>query len=138
MKKTLIILLVAVNILSAYSQKTSSNNTVLTSEVKKQAKAMADAFIKEDYKTFLKFTHPTLIQVMGGENKMITTLTKTINQTKSQGVSFLSITFDNPTKIVKSKNELQCTIVQHLTAKVPSGNHPDCRERITLYLLQCQ
>ena len=74
MKKAFIILLIAINILSAYSQKTSSNNTVLTSEVKKQAKAMADAFIKEDYKTFLKFTHPTLIQVMGGENKMITLL----------------------------------------------------------------
>jgi hypothetical protein len=121
MKKTLIILLIAINFLSAYSQKTSSNNAVLTNEVKKQANEMGDTFIKGDYKSFVKFTHPTLIQVMGGENKMIATLTKTINQTKSQGVSFLSIVFDNPTKIVKTKNELQCTIVQHLTAQVPNG-----------------
>lgn len=121
MKKKLIVFFIVVNILSGYSQKTSSNTAVLTNEVKKQANEMGDAFIKGDYKSFVKFTHPTLIQVMGGENKMISTLTKTINQTKSQGVSFLSIAFDSPTTIVKTKNELQCTIAQHLTAQVPNG-----------------
>lgn len=121
MKTYFIFLLLVVGNFSGYSQKTSSNTTVLTNEVKKQANEMGDAFIKGDYKYFVKFTHPTLIQAMGGENKMIATLTKTINQTKSQGVSFLSITFDNPTKIVKTKNELQCTIAQHLTAQVPNG-----------------
>ena len=119
--KKSILLLLLITAFSAYSQKISSNTTVLPNEVKKQAKEMGDAFIKGDYRSFVKFTHPTLIQLMGGENKMIATLIKTINQTKSQGVSFLSIAFDSPTKIVKTKNELQCTIAQHLTAQVPNG-----------------
>lgn len=121
MKTHFIILLLVARSFSGYSQKTNTENAVLVNEIKKESKAMGDAFIRADYKSFIKFTHPMLLQVMGGENKMIATLTKTINQTKNQGVSFLNITFDYPTKIVKSKNELQCTIEQHLTAQVPNG-----------------
>jgi hypothetical protein len=122
MKTHFVLLLLVVGSFSSYAQKSNTENTVLVTEIKKESKAMADAFIKEDYKAFVKFTHPTLMQLMGGESKMIATLTKTINDVKNQGVSFLNITFDNPTKIIKIKNELQCTIEQHLTAKVPNGN----------------
>ncbi|MEO8515931.1 MAG: hypothetical protein ABI426_04260 [Flavobacterium sp.] len=108
--------------ITSYSQTSNANNSALQIEIKKQANEMGDAFIKGDYKSFVKFTYPKLIQLMGGESKMIATLTKTINDTKSQGVSFLGVTFDNPTKIIKVKNELQCTIVQHLAAHVPNGN----------------
>lgn len=114
-------LLLIISAFSGYSQMTSSENFILTTVIKKQANEMGNAFIIADYKSFVKFTHPTLIQLMGGENKMITTLTKTINDAKSQGVSFLSIAFDNPTKIIENKNELQCTIKQHLTAQVTNG-----------------
>jgi len=121
MKKIISILLFVICYVG-YSQDNDINKRIYTTEIVKQANDMANAFIKEDYKSFVKFLHPKFIQAVGGENKMEKIIEKSISQAKNQGISFLNITFDNPTKIVKSNKELQCTIVQHLTAKTKNGS----------------
>lgn len=40
---------------------------------------------------------------------------------KANGMSFDSITFDSPAKILRVGKELQTTIVQHTDVKVPDG-----------------
>ena len=42
-------------------------------------------------------------------------------QLKSKGIVINTIEFDVPTKIVKNKNELQCTIAQHTELKSANG-----------------
>ena len=52
---------------------------------------------------------------------MATVLANGATNMKTQGMTFNNITFDNPTKIVKSGDELQCTLQQHTTIKLANG-----------------
>ena len=52
---------------------------------------------------------------------MVAVLTKSTNDMKLKGMSFTNITFDEPSKIVKSGKELQATIAQHTEIKLSQG-----------------
>jgi hypothetical protein len=58
---------------------------------------------------------------MGGATKMSAVLTKSTNDMKAQRISFSNITFDEPSKIIKSGKELQATIAQHTEIKLSQG-----------------
>lgn len=106
----------AVMFTTSYSQaKESSQN------LKQQANKMAQAFISGDYKTFVSYTYKPMVQGTGGAAKMEQSLAKVVNDMKSKGMSFNGITFDEPSKIIKSGKELQATIAQHTDIKVPDG-----------------
>jgi hypothetical protein len=89
--------------------------------LKLQSLKMGSAFVSGDYKTFANYTYPLILKSMGGTAKMAAVLTKNTNDMKAQGMSFSNITFDEPSKIVKSGKELQATIVQHAEIKLPQG-----------------
>jgi hypothetical protein len=89
--------------------------------LKQQAGKMGAVFVSGDYKTFANYTYPLILKSMGGAAKMAAVLTKSTNDMKVQGMSFSNITFDEPSKIVKSGKELQATIAQHTEIKLPQG-----------------
>ena len=101
--------------------KLPAESTSLTARMQEQANTMGQAFLKGDYQTFAKYTYPALLRAMGGASRMAATLTQTINDMQAKGMSFNSVVVDSPTKIVKSSNELQCTLQQHTTVKLPNG-----------------
>ncbi|MBS1747380.1 MAG: hypothetical protein JST21_14525 [Bacteroidetes bacterium] len=82
---------------------------------------MSTAFLASDYTTFAKYTYPKIVEMMGGANNMAEVLTKTTANMKAQGMSFSNITFGEPSAIIKSGNELQCTIPQHIELKLTQG-----------------
>jgi len=98
-----------------------SQNELSNPRVIVQANEMGNAFLKEDYKIFAKYTYPAMLNSMGGESRMATALANNANSMKMQGMIFDNITFDKPSKIIKNDNELQCTLQQHTTIKLPSG-----------------
>ena len=105
-----------------YSQpKATINQAVLSITIKEQATKMGNAFMTGDYKTFAKYTYPTIVTMMGGEAKMSQMLTNTISDMKSKGMVFSSVTFGEVSRIVKHGNELQCTLPQHIEIKLPGG-----------------
>ncbi|HMH21166.1 MAG TPA: hypothetical protein VK563_05300 [Puia sp.] len=93
----------------------------LAETVKQQAEVMGQAFMKGDYKTFAHYTYPQIIRMMGGEKVLTTQLVKITNNMKEQGMTFSSIGFGDVSKIEKKNGQLQCTIPQHTTIKVPTG-----------------
>lgn len=102
--------------ISSYGQvKEASQN------LKQQAGKMGTAFVSGDYKTFANYTYPFVLKLMGGASKMIEILNDGTNDMKTKGMSFSNITFDEPSKIVKSGKELQATIAQHTEIKLPQG-----------------
>jgi hypothetical protein len=112
----IILLFSAAIIFQSYGQiKDASQN--LTQQVNK----MGAAFVSGDYTTFANYTYPLILKSMGGAAKMAAVLTKSTNDMKAQGMSFTNITFDEPSKIVKSGKELQATIAQHTEIKLPLG-----------------
>ncbi|HET7118655.1 MAG TPA: hypothetical protein VFI29_19320 [Hanamia sp.] len=89
--------------------------------LKQHAGKMGAAFVSGDYKTFANYTYPLILKSIGGAGKMAAILTKTSNDMHAQGMSFSNITFDEPSKIVKSGKELQATIAQHTEIKLSQG-----------------
>ncbi|MBI3137716.1 MAG: hypothetical protein HYZ15_03945 [Sphingobacteriales bacterium] len=117
MKPSIIIILFStVLFVNSYGQiKDASQN------LKQQANKMGVAFVSGDYKTFANYTYPLILKSMGGASKMIEVLNKTSIDMKLKGMSFSNITFDEPSKIVKSGKELQATITQHTEIKLSQG-----------------
>ena len=98
-----------------------NNQNALSVIIRNQADKMGQAFINGDYKTFSHYTDPKIVKMMGGENRMAQALTKIASDMSLKGMMFKSITFGDVSKIVKSGNELQCTVPQHTEIKLPSG-----------------
>lgn len=120
-KVNLIMMLMLNAVLSFSNPKQITNNTPIVSRVKEQADIMGKAFLKGDYQTFAKYTYPAIVSAMGGESRMATVLANSASGMKTQGMTFDKITFDSPSKIVKSGSELQCTLQQHTTIKLVNG-----------------
>jgi hypothetical protein len=78
---------------------------------------MAGLYRSGDYKGFVKCFHPVIVKAAGGEAKMIELLSGQEEQIKKQGIVINGIVFNPPSEIVKSKNELQCTISQQTELK---------------------
>ena len=92
-----------------------------TAKLKIDANKMGESFLKGDFKTFSNYTYPKILQAVGGAAKMEQVLTKTVADLKSQGISFTRISFDEPTRIITSGNELQSTITQHTEMNTSNG-----------------
>lgn len=109
-------LLSVVLFINSYGQvKDASQN------LKQQAGKMGSTFVSGDYKTFANYTYPLILKSMGGASRMIEVLNRTTDEMRAKGMSFSNITFDEPSKIVKSGKELQATIAQHTEIKQPQG-----------------
>ena len=100
---------------------TSGAQTPAVAHVKEQAAAMGQALIQGQYKTFVHYIYPGLVKMVGGEDKMADQMTTIVGGMKGKGMVFLSVKFDEPSAIVHSGTELECTVTQHTEIKVPDG-----------------
>jgi hypothetical protein len=100
---------------------TFSQNNNLTTKLLEQADDMGKKFIAKDYSGFLKYSHPKVVKTMGGEAKMIADTKKEIESLENEGVTFLSIKFGAPDKIITIENELQCTFPEMIEMQVTGG-----------------
>lgn len=98
-----------------------SQGTDVERNIKLQANRMARAFISGDFKTFVKYNYEPMVRGGGGSEIVEERLAKVATDMKSNGMSFNGITFEEPSKIIRSGQELQATIVQHTDIKVPNG-----------------
>jgi hypothetical protein len=83
----------------------------------KQANEMAISVSKGDYKTLLKYTHPKIIKMMGGNEKASATLKQTMTQLKQQGFQFDKITIGKVVQTIKSQKDIQSIVPQILDLK---------------------
>lgn len=105
------------------NEKAKSEN--LTDEkqvVKEQAKKMGDFLLKKELKPFIKFTYPTIVEKMGGEERMIMIMEQGNKEMEAQGTIFSSVIFGEPSDIITTEEgELQCTLSQTIEMKVKKG-----------------
>ena len=89
--------------------------------LKEQAQKMGASFVGGDYATFVGYTYPTIVRLVGGSAKMVDLLDKSMANMKVQGTTFTKISFDEPSRIVVSGKEVQATIAQHTEIKLTPG-----------------
>ncbi|MFH0893992.1 MAG: hypothetical protein V2A54_06120 [Bacteroidota bacterium] len=89
--------------------------------VVEQAETMGQFLLKKDYKSFFKFTHPKIAEMAGGQEKLSEAMEKGMEDMDSKGMAFINLEFGKPSKIISCLNELQCTLSETITMKVPNG-----------------
>lgn len=89
--------------------------------IKTDAETMGNALMNKDYETYVHYTYPKILKDMGGKEKLKTTLQQQMEALSAQGVKILSVTYGEPSVIIKEKNELQATIPQYMTFETEEG-----------------
>lgn len=102
------------------SSKTDDTNKYSLTIVK-QANEMGQLLMEHDFRSFARFTHPKIIEMMGGLENMVAIMEKGMVEMESDGTRFLDVTFGEPTAVIKAGNELQCTLSQTISMKVSEG-----------------
>ena len=97
-------------------------NAAQLAAIKKQAGITANAIITQNYKVLAKYTYPAIIQMAGGEAKMIATMQKGMEQMKSQGFSFKSLVIGEVGQAKKSGQELFAIVPDVLTLNGNGGS----------------
>jgi hypothetical protein len=90
-------------------------------EIKRQVEECGNAFIAGDYNKFVERTHPELVKLMGGKEKMVAELSKGKSQMKEEGVSFISVSADLPKEPVTIGLHGFSIVPYRLKMKVPDG-----------------
>jgi hypothetical protein len=121
MRKYVSVLILFLNVESGYSQNKTITDDTLKAKVLEQANLMVQALLKGNYQTFIKYTHPVIVDKLGGESQMVTVITNGVSKMKTEGMIIDNIVVDKPSIIVRSNDELQCTLQEHLTIVLANG-----------------
>lgn len=97
-----------------------AGSTMAQSSVKQQAEEMGRALSSKDYKTFVTFSYPAIVKEMGGAQKMAAAIQQQM-QSMEQTAQIVSISFGEPSSVIREGNELQCTVPQQMTLKTAQG-----------------
>lgn len=82
---------------------------------------MGKALVNKDYSSFINYTYPKILKDMGGRDKMMETVKKQMADLETQGVKILSLSYGEPSTIIKEKNELQATLSQEMIFETAEG-----------------
>ena len=93
-----------------------------TTILKQQANIAAQAAVHGDYKTLVDYMYPKMVDVGGGEVRMVNLTDSTMKALKAQGVSFESAAIGSPGKFYKAGAEIHCIIPEFITLKIPDGH----------------
>jgi hypothetical protein len=90
--------------------------------VEKQAILMANLLVAKDYKEFSKYTYSPILKMMGGADKMAAYMEKSFKKMEEEeGFSINKVTIDNSSKVIRIKNQIQCTLTQIIEMKHIDG-----------------
>lgn len=94
-----------------------------TAIVKHQANLMAEATFKEDYQTVIAYTHPSLIAISGGKDKLHQLIVERMQELKSQGITSINGSIGSPGKFYRSGNELFCLLPEDIIITASAGRY---------------
>lgn len=93
--------------------------------LKTQADAMGKAFSTNDFDKFTDFMYPKLIEMAGGRDKFIASLSASIKQAKSTGFELVGYEVGEPTQITEIDNQLFSVLPTKTTMKFPQKTMTD-------------
>ena len=134
MKKILYLLffclLILVQIACGQSSQSNIKNTTkpqtaqtITSypSLKIQAQEVSDATVNGDFGKVIDYTYPTVVELAGGKDKMISFMEKDFAQMKKDGLEMISATVGDAKQIEKIDDKLFALMDLTLKMKMPGG-----------------
>ncbi|MES2378074.1 MAG: hypothetical protein V4553_15910 [Bacteroidota bacterium] len=104
LKIILVFLTLSINVNAQYAMK-----------IKHDAEEIAKAVVSNDFKTVVKYTHPIVIRMVGGPDKMIALMNKGLETMKAQGAAITGSEIGEPGKILNTKTALYSVVPQKVT-----------------------
>lgn len=89
--------------------------------LKAQAEDATKATLEGNFGKVVDYTHPKIIEKLGGKEKMAAFLEQDSQQMKTDGFEIVSVEIGEIKKIEKVENELFALIPMKMTVKTPNG-----------------
>lgn len=89
--------------------------------LKEKVEALNKAVIKEEFGKVADLTHPKIVKMMGGREKMVATMESSAKEMKSQGYAISSVTVDEASEPVSAGKEMYAVVTFQLEMKAPAG-----------------
>jgi len=89
--------------------------------LKSSAQKMGQLFIEKNYSQYVKYVHPKILKIFGGQDKMIEGLKKSLKRMEEEGFTINNVTIGEPSKIISTNPELQSVVPQLLELKTKDG-----------------
>ncbi len=107
------------------SESSSSNQTETKKEeypnLKIQANEVGKATLNKDYEKVLDYTHPKVLEMSGGREKMLAGMKQNPEQVMPEGFELLSVEIDDASQIEKIDNQIFAIVPMNMTIKSPDG-----------------
>ncbi len=102
----------------------------MTETLAQQAKENADAMLKKDYETSVRFMYPPIVEMMGGFQKTLAYVKASMAEMESTGLTFEKITVGQPSATVKERLEDVAIVPTQMVMRVEGK-----RVRVNSYLV---
>lgn len=94
----------------------------VSAKVKAAAKKMDVALVQKDFLTFVSTTYPAVVKMSdGGLDKMKDDMAKQVASMEQSGTTILDAWPGEPSALIDTAGELQCTIPQFMKLKIGGG-----------------
>lgn len=113
MKRLVVIAILVLGGALVWAQEESTKLTNEQNAVLRDARSMGKHLIKDEIDPFLNYMYPEALKRLNKDD-VRKLLVATIKGREEYGIKLVDITFGEPSKIVRSGNELQCTLSQSL------------------------
>ena len=90
-------------------------------EIKARAEESMNSFASGDYQKVADLTYPKVVEMMGGREKMISSVEQQMKAMKAQGAEFISASVGVPQEVVASDSQLFALVPYTLKLKLPKG-----------------
>jgi hypothetical protein len=108
-------------ILSLFLAPTAGRAQLLTTVIKQEAEKSAAALAAGDYAGVLAYTHPRVVELMGGKDAALVALRRSTEEMKSRGIAVQSAKLEPPQAPLKVGSWFTSIIPLTLTMRVPDG-----------------
>lgn len=99
----------------------AADNPQATPEaIQKTAQACADALLKGDYAAFVQYTHPKIIEMAGGRDKMIAMIKSGMDAIKSEGMTITAYKIEPPAETIPAGDDLTAIVPTLLQMSSPT------------------
>ena len=83
-----------------------------------QAKLVSESVINEDYESLINYTHPNIVEKVGGREVLVEAVKSSMESMKAEGIKIESIEIDDTIIISKFKDEYHCLVPKILKMSI--------------------
>lgn len=99
---------------AAGCNRTSPEDAAIKKTAKAQAEEIQTALVKGDFGKVADLTHPQVVKMLGGKDKMLAVMAESLTAMKEAGLEFKDLKIADPSDLVKAGKEMYIVVPHSL------------------------